>query len=78
MTRGYQPNGNSIKNTAPPPRYPSGGPADKESTDLADLKDINQELLSALLAITNSGPDAIPIKEAFEMAHRAIERALTS
>jgi hypothetical protein len=32
-------------------------------------------LLSALLAITNSGPDAIPIKEAFEMAHRAIERA---
>lgn len=34
------------------------------------------DLLSALLAITNSGPDAIPIKEAFEMAHRAIERAL--
>ena len=33
------------------------------------------DLLSALLAITNSGPDAIPIKEAFEMAHRAIERA---
>jgi hypothetical protein len=32
-------------------------------------------LLSALQAITNSGPDAIPIKEAFEMAHRAIERA---
>ena len=32
-------------------------------------------LLEALLAITNSGPDAIPIKEAFEMAHRAIERA---
>jgi hypothetical protein len=32
-------------------------------------------LLAALLAITNSGPDAIPIKEAFEMAHRAIERA---
>ena len=33
------------------------------------------DLLSALQAITNSGPDAIPIKEAFEMAHRAIERA---
>ena len=33
------------------------------------------ELLAALKAITNSGPDAIPIKEAFEMAHRAIERA---
>lgn len=33
------------------------------------------DLLTALLAITNSGPDAIPIKEAFEMAHRAIERA---
>ena len=33
------------------------------------------DLLSALLAITNSGPDAIPIKEAFEMAHRAIELA---
>ena len=33
------------------------------------------DLLSALLAITSSGPDAIPIKEAFEMAHRAIERA---
>lgn len=32
-------------------------------------------LLSALLAITNSGPDAIPIKEAIEMAHGAIERA---
>jgi hypothetical protein len=32
-------------------------------------------LLTALQAITNSGPDAIPIKEAFEMAHRAIERA---
>jgi hypothetical protein len=32
-------------------------------------------LLAALQAITNSGPDAIPIKEAFEMAHRAIERA---
>jgi hypothetical protein len=31
--------------------------------------------ISALKAITNSGPDAIPIKEAFEMAHRAIERA---
>lgn len=36
------------------------------------------DLLSALIAITNSGPDAIPIKEAFEMAHRAIERALAS
>lgn len=36
----------------------------------------NADLLSALLAITNSGPDAIPIKEAFEMAHRAIERAM--
>jgi hypothetical protein len=35
----------------------------------------NSELLSALIAITNSGPDAIPIKDAFEMAHRAIERA---
>lgn len=35
----------------------------------------NQDLLSTLLAITNSGPDAMPIKEAFEMAHRAIERA---
>lgn len=34
------------------------------------------ELLAALKAITNSGPDAIPIKEAFEMAHRAIERAM--
>jgi hypothetical protein len=33
------------------------------------------DLLAALQAITNSGPDAIPIKEAFEMAHRAIERA---
>lgn len=33
------------------------------------------DLLAALKAITNSGPDAIPIKEAFEMAHRAIERA---
>lgn len=33
------------------------------------------DLLAALIAITNSGPDAIPIKEAFEMAHRAIERA---
>jgi len=33
------------------------------------------DLLSALQAITNSGPDAIPIKEAFEMAHRAIELA---
>lgn len=33
------------------------------------------DLLAALLAITNSGPDAIPIKQAFEMAHRAIERA---
>jgi hypothetical protein len=33
------------------------------------------DLLSAIQAITNSGPDAIPIKEAFEMAHRAIERA---
>jgi len=32
-------------------------------------------LLDALQAITNSGADAIPIKEAFEMAHRAIERA---
>jgi len=32
-------------------------------------------LLAALLAITNSGPNAIPIKQAFEMAHRAIERA---
>jgi hypothetical protein len=32
--------------------------------------------ISALIAITNSGPDAIPIKEAFEMAHRAIERAI--
>jgi hypothetical protein len=32
--------------------------------------------ISALIAITNSGPDAIPIKEAFEMAHRAIERAM--
>jgi len=31
--------------------------------------------ITALQAITNSGPDAIPIKEAFEMAHRAIERA---
>jgi hypothetical protein len=36
------------------------------------------DLLTALIAITNSGPDAIPIKEAFEMAHRAIERALAS
>ena len=35
-------------------------------------------LLSALIAITNSGPDAIPIKEAFEMAHRAIERATSN
>lgn len=34
------------------------------------------DLLAALKAITNSGPDAIPIKEAFEMAHRAIERAM--
>lgn len=34
------------------------------------------EAISALQAITNSGPDAIPIKEAFEMAHRAIERAM--
>lgn len=34
------------------------------------------DLLAALKAITNSGPDAIPIKEAFEMAHRAIERAI--
>jgi hypothetical protein len=33
------------------------------------------DLLAALKAITNSGTDAIPIKEAFEMAHRAIERA---
>jgi hypothetical protein len=33
------------------------------------------DLLAALQAITNSGPDAIPIKEAFEMAHMAIERA---
>jgi hypothetical protein len=32
------------------------------------------DLLAALKAITNSGPDAIPINEAFEMAHRAIER----
>ena len=31
--------------------------------------------ISALQAITNSGPDAIPIKEAFEMAHRAIAKA---
>jgi len=37
--------------------------------------DDNSDLLAALIAITNSGPDAIPIKEAFEMAHRAIERA---
>jgi hypothetical protein len=34
------------------------------------------DLLTALIALTNSGPDAIPIKEAFEMAHRAIERAI--
>jgi hypothetical protein len=33
------------------------------------------DLLTALKAITNSGPDAIPIKEAFEMAHRAIAKA---
>jgi hypothetical protein len=39
------------------------------------MKATNYDLLSALKAITNSGPDAIPIKEAFEMAHGAIERA---
>lgn len=33
------------------------------------------DILSALQAITNSGPNEIPINEAFEMAHRAIERA---
>lgn len=41
----------------------------------SDLAAAAPDLLAALLAITNSGPDAIPIKEAFEMAHRAIERA---
>jgi len=44
-----------------------------ESWQAAQLRE--SDLLSALIAITNSGPDAIPIKEAFEMAHRAIERA---
>lgn len=47
---------------------------------MRDSLSINSErtndLLSALLAITNSGPDAIPINEAFEMAYRAIERAM--
>jgi len=46
-------------------------------SELAKLRATNAGLLTALKAITNSGPDAIPIKEAFEMAHRAIERALT-
>jgi cupin superfamily acireductone dioxygenase involved in methionine salvage len=43
--------------------------------EVNDLRRSNSYLISALIAITNSGPDAIPIKEAFEMAHRAIERA---
>lgn len=41
----------------------------------AQAADSRSDLLAALIAITSSGPDAIPIKEAFEMAHRAIERA---
>jgi hypothetical protein len=43
--------------------------------EIVELQAANSDLLTALIAITNSGPDAIPIKEAFEMAHRAIERA---
>jgi hypothetical protein len=49
----------------------------KKVRQIAHIHDANADLLAALQAITNSGPDAIPIKEAFEMAHRAIERALT-
>ena len=57
---------------------PKRVPMDRsEGFTAADAKLISAapDLLSALQAITNSGPDAIPIKEAFEMAHRAIERA---
>jgi hypothetical protein len=43
--------------------------------EVNDLRRANSDLLSAIQAITNSGPDAIPIKDAFEMAHMAIERA---
>ena len=45
------------------------------NSDLSENQAAKRDLLAALKAITNSGPDAIPINEAFEMAHRAIERA---
>lgn len=37
---------------------------------------VNADLLSALQSILNSGPDAMPIKEAFEVGHRVVARAL--